>query len=297
MKSRSQYGRERRSFAARMQEILRRKARSAQTRTYRLITPLLAEFKAEKNQLVFDVDNISKITQVRKIVDAALAEEGSQIARWIAGKVDQLININRKYFGSFMPAPQIGQVADIARNNTLLRLGYNAEANTIIKGGFLDAITTQTSVGQQVGAALNQSLGSRMGIKEFRTNFRDLFLKPDGLGLTEAHYYRTTFDIFQQYDRSVSKEYADQLELNYAVYSGTTMSNTRPFCSERVGKVFSREEIEAWKNETFQGKPTNYNPATDLGGYNCRHSLDWISDELAESFGRDVAADQNQTNE
>jgi len=294
MKSRSEYGRERRSFAARMQDLLRRKAAAAQARVYSLIIPLLTEFESEAGRLVFNVANISRITQVRRIVDESLAQEGSVIARWIAAKVLSLADLNRLYFKSFTPRP-IEQVEQIAKRNVMLRLGYDIETGDLIRGGYLDDIARNSQVGQVVGSAINRSLGARMGLREFQSNFKAVFTNPQGLGLAERHFYTNTFDLFQQYDRSISKEYADQLNLNYAVYSGTTMSETRPFCSARVGKVFTRKEVESWRNLSFQGKPKNYNPSTDLGGYNCRHSLDWISDELAARFGRDVEADQNQT--
>jgi hypothetical protein len=47
-------------------------------------------------------------------------------------------------------------------------------------------------------------------------------------------------------------------------YSGPS-SNSRPFCVERVGKLYSRSEIEAMNNG--QGLPVMYFG----GGYNCRH--------------------------
>jgi len=295
MKSRSEYGRAKRSFAARLQQILMRKSRSAQTRTYKLIRPLLDEFETSQSRLVFNVENISKITQVRKIVDAALTEEGSVIARWIARQVNALTDLNRLYFKSFVAQP-IDVVDVTARENIMLRLGYNLKDGTLIKGGYLDDISTNTNVAQQVGAELNRALGNRTGLRDFRKQFADLFTSDiNGLGLTDRHFYRATFDIFQQYDRAIAKEYADQLELNYAIYSGTIKNTTRSFCSERVNKVFTRAEIERWREEDFDGKPSRYNPSTDLGGYNCRHSLDWISDELAARFGRNVEADQNQT--
>jgi len=296
MKSRSEYGRERRSFAARMQDLLMRKAKALQSRIYTLITPVLAELEVESGRLVFNVRNISKITQIRAIVDAVFAEEGSALARWAATRILKLVDLNNLYYKSFTNTA-LDQVEDLARANTMLRLGFDVETGQLVKGGYLDDIARNSQVGQLVGSTINRSMAARMGLREFQSNFKNVFTNPGGLGIAERHFYTNTFDLFQQYDRQISKEYADQLELNYAVYSGTEMKATRPFCSARIGKVFTREEIEGWKALSFQGKPKNYNPATDLGGYNCRHSLDWISDQLAESFGRDVAADQNQTNE
>ena len=46
--------------------------------------------------------------------------------------------------------------------------------------------------------------------------------------------------------------------------------------------MYHEDEIKSWENLNFAGKPeTGYNPIVDLGGYNCRHRLDWVSDQVA----------------
>lgn len=100
-----------------------------------------------------------------------------------------------------------------------------------------------------------------------------------------------------QADREINTEIRQALKLNYAFYQGGTISTTRPFCKVRNNKVFSREEISkfstsrdkygGYENKSsgeLQGKTKPHNPFLDLGGYNCRHSYDWISDELAAIF-------------
>ena len=39
---------------------------------------------------------------------------------------------------------------------------------------------------------------------------------------------------------------APHLDLNYAIYAGGTINDTRVFCSERNGQVFNRETILGW---------------------------------------------------
>lgn len=63
------------------------------------------------------------------------------------------------------------------------------------------------------------------------------------------------------------------------LYTGPSDRVTRDFCEERVGKVYTTEEIAAMDNE--QGLPV------DLfgGGYNCRHSWQPLTRESAEEMG------------
>lgn len=283
MKNRSEYSRERRSFAQRVQDLIMRKSAALQRRVYSSLLPVIASLDVDSGRLVFNLRNVQQIGAIRKIVTTIMTEEGSGLGRWMGKRMIEMLSLNRLYFKSFLPDP-LESVEDRVRERTLLRLGYEAQSGNLITGGYLHSIAQDTRVAQAVGASINRSLAARMGLSQFQRDFKDLFVNPSGLGLVEAHFYTNTFDLFQQYDRAISLDYADELGLNYAVYSGTFKNNTRSFCRARQGKVFSREEIESWRNLSFQGKPKIYNPATDLGGYNCRHSLDWISDELAERW-------------
>jgi hypothetical protein len=51
------------------------------------------------------------------------------------------------------------------------------------------------------------------------------------------------------------------------LYAGPIDNRIRPFCLARVGRVFSRAEIDQWDNGQLP------NPMITRGGYNCRHQL------------------------
>jgi hypothetical protein len=69
------------------------------------------------------------------------------------------------------------------------------------------------------------------------------------------------------FSRSVNLYKAEELGLDHFLYVGPNDSKTREFCLERVGKVFTSEQISMWDNG--QGLPASIY----LGGYNCRHRL------------------------
>lgn len=103
-------------------------------------------------------------------------------------------------------------------------------------------------------------------------------------GITRTQFLSWTMNVFMQYQRAGSNDVRKKLKLKYAIYQGGIMNNTRDFCLERNGKVYSEKEIETWTDVDFPEKWDPYNPFTDCGCYNCRHRLDWISDELAEKM-------------
>lgn len=57
------------------------------------------------------------------------------------------------------------------------------------------------------------------------------------------------------------------------VYLGPIDEVTRPFCWQRVGKVYTRKTIDTWDNGTSLASP----PMVVCGGWGCRHKLAAIS--------------------
>ena len=111
-------------------------------------------------------------------------------------------------------------------------------------------------------------------------------------GGLERQFQRYAYDLYQQYDRSYSDSLAEEFDFNYFIYQGGLVTDSREFCVEHNGKVYSREEAEewpTWKSPTTGDTPSylgypGYDPLTDFGGYNCRHFPGWISDELAKEM-------------
>ena len=118
-----------------------------------------------------------------------------------------------------------------------------------------------------------------ISLKELREDLQGYIVDDK---LVERYYNRWTYDIFTSYQNAAGNEIRQQLGLRFAMYTGGIIEASRNFCIEKEGKVFSEEEIKAWQDQDWKGKPeAGYDPFIDLGGYNCRHTLSWISDELA----------------
>jgi hypothetical protein len=147
--------------------------------------------------------------------------------------------------------------------------------------------------------SINQNVNLKPIYADLKSSILSLISKPEGISLREVrellankivdkkiarrYYSRWTYDIYSQYQRVAANKVRQKIGLKYAIYQGGLIETSRSFCNSRNGKVFSEKEIASWSSLEWQGKPeTGYDPITDLGGYNCRHRLDWISDELAE---------------
>lgn len=192
-----------------------------------------------------------------------------------AGKI---FGANEDYFSSFEDVTE--SITDKARRLTLQRWGYSD--NGLIPGGYFESLFNNQSIAQRTASLVNQAILQKTSLADFQKLFKAVFVGIPGQGMLERHWKTNSFDLFARLDRTVNLLMANELGLNYAIFSGTLEQDSRPKCIKDLNKVFSREEIEAFKDVEFAGKPKyNYDPFVDANGYNCRHHWSWISDQLA----------------
>ena len=193
----------------------------------------------------------------------------------------RIFGANEAYFDSFEDVPE--SITDKARRLTLQRWGYDGAK--LIPGGYFESLFNNQSIAQRTASLVNQAINQKMSLKDFQKTFKAVFVGIPGQGMLERHWRTNSFDLYMRLDRTANLLYADELGLNYAIYSGTLEEDSRAFCISRVNKVFDRPQIEAWEGLEWSGKPKiGYDPFTDCGGFQCRHHLSWISDGLAETL-------------
>jgi hypothetical protein len=73
--------------------------------------------------------------------------------------------------------------------------------------------------------------------------------------------------------RTIDQEIYDDIGEEKFVYVGTLDNRTRDFCMARVGKEFTKDEINKFGEKNGSGLPGFFSP----GGYRCRHSMIGVS--------------------
>ncbi len=288
-KKRTDWSKERETFSDRAFNQLIKKAGAHQKQLYNLILPLLADLEADKGKFMFSVGNMKKAASITRKASALDSIFNSSVVKFIVKKVEKLLGLNTKYFSSFVDfAPE--SIEKRATRLTMQKLGYDSAKKKLIKGGYLESLGRNTVTTEAISGLINQGIAGKMSLKDFRKSFRNVLVNPSGLGIPERYFKTKTHDLFQSQDRQINDLYAQDLKLNFGVYSGTLIVTSRDFCKARNGKVFHRSEVASWSELEWQGKPKIYDPFTDLGGYNCRHHLSWISDQIAKNaYGKDIS--------
>lgn len=107
----------------------------------------------------------------------------------------------------------------------------------------------------------------------------------DADGFLVRYFRQYAYDTFNQVREIKNQEFAEGLNLKWFLYQGSLIETSRRFCEKRAGKVFSTEETKTWKNDpdlVEQKTKDTYNPLIERGRYNCRHWIDYISQETAD---------------
>jgi hypothetical protein len=169
-----------------------------------------------------------------------------------------------------------------------LRVGL--DGGKLVRGGYLQSFFDNNSIGLDLKQMTAKAMTSNMDKKDYIKLLKDKITGTDEYkGGLDRQFQRYAFDLYSHYDAAYNMILGNEFDFNYFIYQGGLVKDTREFCREHNGKVYSRDEAQEWinwKSPTTGEKPSymgypGYDPLIDLGGYNCRHLLGWISDELA----------------
>lgn len=271
------------NFIKATQVLMFKKVRVIQSLIYAEILDSVLSVKTDDdNKIKITAGNIAISEQVRLKVNSSIDRESKGLISWILKKFSSLFNINKRNYRKFDNHTETAD--ERALKTLMLRYGFDVKTGKIIKGGYLAQIASSDSIALMAAKIINESVSAQITLPAFRKRFSTIFKGGGGLGIVDAHFYRFTGDVFAEFDRATNTEYAKELDLQYFVYAGTAKDNTRPFCCERLNKVFHASELERWESMEWKGKNKNAPVSLALGGYNCRHMLNFISKELAEKL-------------
>jgi len=94
-------------------------------------------------------------------------------------------------------------------------------------------------------------------------------------------------DSVMNFYQSMNLNLARKAKLTEFMYYGAVSKNTRPFCMARVGKTFTKAQIDKWNSFSWKGKSCDV--WICRGGYNCQHHLMPVKTEWLDSGDLKVA--------
>jgi hypothetical protein len=242
--------------------------------------------------------------QVLSQIDRTLSEVEKMNVEQISGRISKATSksaeLSNTYFRIALTGQSLEKLNNIAVNASKkmgLRLGYVEDR--LVRGGYLDNLLNIEDLKAQAFNLINKYLATQAPIKDLVKELSTL-INGEKEGFIERKYRNLAHDLYMQYDAAYNNTLAKAYEMNYFVYQNGLVDDSRDFCIEHNGYVYHRDILETWSTWTpakaihlteIKQKDINkipsyldyagYDPVIDRGGYNCRHILGWISDELA----------------
>lgn len=238
---------------------------------------VVKEIYVKDDLIVFNQSNIAAINKIDRIIekDKGFSKELKRLKSYVLGGIRKLLQ---------------DVYIDSARED-IRAIEIGSEVNDrIVKHAVrtIDQMTNLTPIYEDVKKQAIALMSKYEGISLLELR-NQLSTQIEGKNIVGKYWSRWTYDIYSQYERIGSNEVRKRLDFVFAIYEGGEIETSRYFCIERNRKVFHESEIQGWIDLDWEGKNAiGYNPFIDLGGYNCRHKLRWISRELAEHMRPEV---------
>jgi hypothetical protein len=97
-------------------------------------------------------------------------------------------------------------------------------------------------------------------------------------------------DMVMNFHQEVQLYKAEEVGIKHFLYIGDIMATTREFCRRRVGRTYTKKQIEGW---TFKWAGKSGPAMTHRGGYNCRHHWQPVRKEWLKGKKKLDVADWN----
>jgi len=245
--------------------------------------------------------NRDRIAALNRLFDAFQRNDFSLVIKDMIQDYKDIHFLNIEYYKT-IAAKKVEKVEKRIEQRLKTTLGI--EGNKLQPGGFLDSFIKDPNLLNKLRqVTFNAITSNNITLKDYRESVKTIIQGNEKLdGAFTRHFKTFATDTYAIYDRISNNQFAIDLGLKYAVYAGGLIETSRPFCEVRNNKVFSSDEIKkfgtskdkygGYTNKSkgeFQGKPLDYDPFKDCGGYNCRHTLNYITEALAKRLRPELA--------
>lgn len=168
---------------------------------------------------------------------------------------------------------------------SMMGIERKGKALSFTKGGYMDRLLLGADIKNDVMKVLTDSVSIGAGFKDLLVQMRETVTGSTEIEGTLQRYFRGyVYDTFSGVNAAYDNYIAGAAGMNYFVYEGTLIKTTREFCKTHLGLVFHRKDISKFDAMEWAGKNTTVPFVIGRGGYNCRHQLQWIPDELVKDY-------------
>ena len=227
---------------------------------------LLDKLEKDGDLIATSAKNAAVIEQVTDLLTQTLFES-------------EYLNALKTFVGSFnSQAAMINEIYsmqfDFEDKDLYKGLIRQSQKSTLL---FLD----DDAIGQAVFEPLQKNLLTNIysggKYSDMVKSIKEYLLGAEGVDPKLTSYVkRYARDSVAIFDNTYTQLISQDINVELWEYSGGTLKDSREFCLQRNGHVYTKDEIEGWASKDWQGKNPNTDAQTIFayrGGYNCIHSF------------------------
>jgi hypothetical protein len=154
------------------------------------------------------------------------------------------------------------------------------QLESVIENNFMHLADEAT---EQIAQGLYNNVAGATSFSDFVDTIKTALTGLETTGGVPLSSYagRYAQDSVMNFYQTMNLNLARRAKLTKFLYYGNVSKTTRAFCIARVGKTFTKEQIDKWNSYSWKGKSCDV--WICRGGYNCRHHLmpvktEWLDD-------------------
>jgi len=272
---------------AAMESKLGKEAVRLQSELYRLLVDkYLDALQTDSNgNVLYNSKNLGYVNDLNKTWQTFQDKHYLPVINSFAKDLLSVVDVEASYFTAINKQFDFNINLDKTADLISKQIGIDLKTGELIEDSYLYRLADGSEVKNQVADLVLQNVSAKSSFKDLKANLQTLVEGDETTDGTMQQYLRTyAYDTFSNVQRSVDLNIADTYGFNSFVYSGDIIKDTRDFCAERAGNIYTRDDLAEWSTMDWAGKNWDVPVEISLGGYNCRHTLMWIPDEAVSYF-------------
>jgi len=129
---------------------------------------------------------------------------------------------------------------------------------------------------------LNQNINTGASFYDLNKQLRQVVLgDAERDGKLKRYSSQIVTDTLFNFGRSMQESISNKAGLQFVVYLGGLVKDSRDFCVERSGNYYHRSEVEQWAALEWSGKRPDTTESTIFiyaGGWRCAHQIIYVSE-------------------
>jgi len=253
----------------------------------RVVNFLLSNLTFRDGVVENSVRNLALVSRVDEIF---LAWERETMPGVLVGLVDGLFAVTAMTGKMYDGMGALATIQGITENNAAIRAAIGIdEAGRVVRGSALYELSAAAPVRTGLKDVVLRAVQTGTSLRDFQGIVR-LYMQGNrqATGRLQSYWRTYTYDLFNQVQEAKNQQFAEDLELDWFLYVGDIISDSRDFCRKKAGKIFAVVEAKnEWpKDRDLPGKKSGipYRPLLDRGRWNCRHRIRYITEEMARQI-------------